>query len=352
MSLLNNAGGWVEHDELAQVAAAPGVDISDVNSAVEMLIKNELLISDDCDGRDILNLGEWESWGAEARHFHELTCDANYPGAAQERQVLAEAISSDGEPEPLFKEFPSAPTLRLPRVRTEVEMGLTEALKRRRTHRDFNGQPVPLDHFSMILAETWGPQRFVDANLFGTQQLRSSPSAGGRHEVECYVAALAVDGVPPGLYHYNADRHILELMDSEFDRNAVGRVTYGQRQCTGAAFTCFTTARIRRLSWKYRHPRAYRLVMYDAGHYGQTFSLIATALGLGPFQTAAFFDTALEKALGVSRNEEFPVYVLGAGYPQPAENSLLPSDYRYPRLVGSGSADGIIGEQPSPRASR
>ncbi|MFI6824982.1 hypothetical protein ACIBJE_29140 [Micromonospora sp. NPDC050187] len=132
-----------------------------------MLIRSELLISGDCEGGDILNLGEWESWGAEDRHFHELICDANYPDTAQERHVLAEAITSDGEPEPLFKEYPSAPALRLPRVRTDVEMGLTEALKRRRTHRDFIGQPAALDHLSMILAEAWCPQRFVDAELFG-----------------------------------------------------------------------------------------------------------------------------------------------------------------------------------------
>jgi len=227
-----------------------------------------------------------------------------------------------------------------------------EVLGHRRTHRDFIETPVPLDHLSMILSQTWGPQRFIDAELFETQQLRSSPSAGGRHEVECYVAVLNVDGIRAGLYHYNSRLHALELLNPSFDRDAVGRVTYGQRQCTGAAFTCFTTARIRRLSWKYRHPRAYRLVMYDAGHYGQTFALVATALGLGPFQTAAFLDSAVEKALGVSLDEEFPVYVLGAGYPRPTKNPLLPSDYKYPKLSVRGSERGTAGERPPPGPSR
>jgi SagB-type dehydrogenase family enzyme len=248
---------------------------------------------------------------------------------------LVESISADGVPEPLFKAYPGASVLYLPRAHLEISASLTEVLRHRRTHRYFTTQSVSLDAFATILAQTWGPQRFISAEAFGVQQLRSSPSAGGRHEVECYVAAFSVDGVPEGLYHYNALQHALELLDPTFDRARAGSVTYGQRQCVSAAFTCFTTARIKRLAWKYRHPRAYRLVMYDAGHYGQTFALMATALGLGPFQTAAFLDSAVEEALGVSLHEEFPVYVLGAGHPSSGDGSL-PSDYRYPEPVPRG----------------
>jgi nitroreductase len=55
--------------------------------------------------------------------------------------------------------------------------------------------------------------------------------------------------------------------------------------------------------------------MYDAGHYGQTFALAATAMGLGPFQTVMFNDSEVEKLLGVDSDEEFAVYLLTAGVP-------------------------------------
>jgi len=51
----------------------------------------------------------------------------------------------------------------------------------------------------------------------------------------------------------------------------------------------------------------------DAGHLGQTFDLLATARGLGPFQTAALQDTFIEKLLGLDGVKEFPVYLVGAG---------------------------------------
>jgi len=75
--------------------------------------------------------------------------------------------------------------------------------------------------------------------------------------------------------------------------------------------------------------------MYDAGHYAQTFALTCTALGLGPFQTIAFADTAVERFLGVDGAQEFAVYLLAAGVPADAETTgavtaALPTDFRHP----------------------
>ena len=54
----------------------------------------------------------------------------------------------------------------------------------------------------------------------------------------------------------------------------------------------------------------------DAGHLAQTFCLLATARGLGPFTTAAIQDTFLEKLIGLDPAKEFPMYLCGAGVPQ------------------------------------
>lgn len=159
---------------------------------------------------------------------------------------------------------------------------------------------------------------------------RRGRAAGGRHEVEAYVVAFRVVGLPTGLYHYNPEVNALELLRCDFDQRLVAHLTYGQEQCSSAAFTCFTTTVGERLAWKYRHPRSYRLWMYDAGHYGQTFALACTALGLGPFQTAAFRDSALEQELGIAPEREFAAYVLGAGRPIRNEEGH-PLSYRYPR---------------------
>ena len=76
---------------------------------------------------------------------------------------------------------------------------------------------------------------------------------------------------------------------------------------------CFSNGRIPASRWKYEHPRAYRVVLAEAGHVCQTFCLTATWLGLAPFCTMALADTTIEQALGVDGVTESVVYAMGAG---------------------------------------
>ncbi len=57
------------------------------------------------------------------------------------------------------------------------------------------------------------------------------------------------------------------------------------------------TAVLARVTWRYRFSRAYRVILLEAGHFGQTFCLVATWLGLAPFCTAAFDDEKIEADL-------------------------------------------------------
>ena len=77
------------------------------------------------------------------------------------------------------------------------------------------------------------------------------------------------------------------------------------------------TAVFSRTLWKYRLENAYRSLWLDAGHLAQTFSLLATSRGLGPFTTAAMQDSRIEKLIGLDGIAEFPVYLCGAGVPEP-----------------------------------
>ncbi len=70
-----------------------------------------------------------------------------------------------------------------------------------------------------------------------------------------------------------------------------------------------------RTMWKYHHPRAYRVVLLDAGHLGQTFCLTATRMGLAPFSTAALKDSLIEEDLGIDGISESVLYVTGVGVP-------------------------------------
>jgi SagB-type dehydrogenase family enzyme len=273
----------------------------------------------------------WRRWGQVTRRFHVESRDGYLPIGSPRTAGVVEKIAEHDDAPPGYKEYRDRPVVELPRQLVPLTMSMDDAFSARRTHRTFVDAPLSAAQLGTVLFHTFAPYRMIDAGLFGILQSRVSPAAGARHEVEAYVVVFDVLGVAPGLYHYNPKRHVLELLNDHVPRARIAELSYHQPASYRAPVTILTTAVASRLSWKYRHPRAYRLWMYDAGHYGQTFALTATAMGLGPFQTVMFNDTEVERLLEVDADEEFAVYLFTAGVPagtgpaghegQPAEDT-------------------------------
>jgi len=192
---------------------------------------------------------------------------------------------------------------------------LEQILAARRTVREFARAPVPLADLAAIVRGTWGRTGWLDAGEFGRLLLKSSPSGGCLHPSECYVLAWNVSELPAGLYHYDVASDELRRLRSGDLRSEAVRVASGQRWVGRAAFLCVMTAVFERTLWKYQIESAYRVLWLDAGHLAQTFCLLATSRGLGPFTTAAIQDSFLESLIGLDGVKEFPVYLCGAGIP-------------------------------------
>ncbi|MCM2416653.1 SagB/ThcOx family dehydrogenase [Streptomyces sp. RKAG293] len=324
VTVMERAGAGIEVDDLA-CGFGPEHERA-VRAAIDGLTLVGVLESPDVVREDP---PLWDRWGGIAERFHTEARDADYLVDGPERAEEAGVIVAQGGAPDSFKQYLDRPVVLLPRQPLALNASVGWVFAGRRTHRRFTRDPVSLDQLGTLLFHSFAPHRFTDGGVFGVQQCRVSASAGARHEVEAYVVVYQVTGIPPGLYHYSAARHALELLDDDVPRERVAELSYGQEASYQGAFTVLTTAVANRLAWKYRHPRAYRLWMYDAGHYGQTFALAATALGLGPFQTVAFQDSAVEDLLGVDPDEEFAVYLLAAGVPD-APTALLPGDFAFP----------------------
>ncbi|MFG2228215.1 SagB/ThcOx family dehydrogenase [Streptomyces sp. NPDC048644] len=150
-----------------------------------------------------------------------------------------------------------------------------------------------------LLTTVFGPTEFIDGFEYGALIRRTSPFGGARQELDAYLATPHVTGIPAGLFHYNAREHSLELLREGFTHTEAGALCAHQEDTGQAAFITFVTAAWKRIRAKNRHPRTYRVSHLNAGHLGQTSALAATALGLGPFQSAAFDDTAVEDRPGL-----------------------------------------------------
>ncbi|PZS11632.1 MAG: nitroreductase [Pseudonocardiales bacterium] len=319
VEVLDAFGEWTDPVDIGKRLV--GYTPESVQAAVDVLGEHTLLLAQgSAEARVDEQLAEhWQMWAPEAALLHFGTKNVPFEETTPQ---LREELMADGRPA-LFKEYPHAERILLPRHPIRLDTPLEDVLHRRRTHRAFTGQPVPLAVLSTLVHTVFAPVGYLDAGAFGALARRTSPAGGARQELEAYVAAFDVEGVDRGLYHYNSREHSLELLRSDLTAAQVAQIGVEQAALKQCAFAVFLTAVIERASVKYRHPRAYRVILMNAGHLGQTFALTATALGLGPFQTAAFHDSTVEDLLGIDGITEIPVYLLAAGIP--ASDSLSPA---------------------------
>lgn len=204
----------------------------------------------------------------------------------------------------LYKRYKGAPTIELGDPLTEGGSGLWELIRSRRSIRDYARQPLALQELSQML---WATQGLTQGS--GSEALRACPSAGGLYPVETYIAAHAVEGLTPGVYHYGVDRHQLEQLMTGDVRRDLENATLGQDIARRAAAVFVWSAVFDRCKWKYGQ-RAYRYIYLDAGHIGAHLALAATGLGLACCPVAAFYDGELNLLLGLDGDTESAIYLM------------------------------------------
>jgi len=292
--------------------ALPDYDRASVLRSIGRFRRLGLLIPELEGRRRLSRVKAWKGNLASVR-YHLASRDIPYatsPAAVDHFRLAAERSP------PRFKRYRGTKARRLPPGSAPQDPAdLEQVLAARRTVREFARRPVPLADLAAVVRGTWGRTGWLDAGAFGRVLQKTSPSAGSLHPIECYVLAWNVSGLPAGLYHYDVASDELRRLRSGDLRGAAVKAASGQAWVGRAAFLCVMTAVFERTLWKYQIESAYRVLWLDAGHLAQTFCLLATARGLGPFTTAAMQDTFLEKHIGLDGVKEFPVYLCGAGVP-------------------------------------
>jgi SagB-type dehydrogenase family enzyme len=255
----------------------------------------------------------WKHWNPAAGFFHFTGRDLPFEAdLLQTARYLEELAREEPMPVPV-KHYPRAAQTPLPPPQVHGE--LPRVLMARRTCRRFVAGKLALADLSTLLGLTWGIREWVDVPPLGRFAVKTSPSGGALHPIEAYVVARNIEGVSPGIYHYAADRHRLELLRRGITQDRISGYLTGQRWFADASALVLMTAVFTRTQWKYRYPRAYRVVLAETGHLCQTFCLVATWLGLAPFCTMALADSMIDRDLGIDGVTEGVLYVAGVGKP-------------------------------------
>ncbi len=195
--------------------------------------------------------------------------------------------------------------IKLPKPVSFPSLSLEEAIRRRRSERDYTGQAISLSELSYLLLYTVG----ITEERYG---LRAAPSAGALYPIEIYPVVNRVTGLAGGIYHYQAEAHSLELIKEGDFRHELMRYALSQELMRDASIVLALTVILERAEWKYGE-RAYRYALLEAGHIGQNIYLVATSLGLGACAVGAYSDSDYNRLIGVDGERESVVYLLAVG---------------------------------------
>lgn len=188
----------------------------------------------------------------------------------------------------------------LPAPRTEGEMSVEEAIAKRRSIRTYKNEPLKIEELGQLL---WAAQGITH------EYKRAAPSAGATYPFEIFVVVGNVEGLKPGIYHYDPFEHSLTLTKEGDFRKELQEAALGQEWVGNAAINIVLVAFYERTT-KYYGERGIRYVHMEAGHIGQNIYLQATALGLGTVAVGAFHDEEVARIIGTNGA---PLYIFPVG---------------------------------------
>jgi SagB-type dehydrogenase family enzyme len=268
---------------------------SSVRFLIVVLLTSLLLFPDTSCAED-----EKSSPGEKYHHDSSLTWTG----------VLADVVVSKPEMPARYKRYPGAEVIKLPEPDYEG-MSVEEAMRKRRSVRDYSTRPVTLLQLSQLLFGAQG----ITGNAYG-QPLRTSPSAGALYPFEVYVVANRIEGLERGIYHYVVKEHELEVVKKGSFRGNIVNAGLRQEALGDAGVTLVLSAIFDRTRSKYGE-RGFRYVYMEAGHIAQNVCLQAVSMGLGAVTVGAFLDKEVNGLLGVDGVKEAAIYLLAIGNPLP-----------------------------------
>ncbi|WP_104491084.1 SagB/ThcOx family dehydrogenase [Paracoccus denitrificans] len=217
-----------------------------------------------------------------------------------------------------FRSYPQAPRVVLP----ATDPGAVEALAMgRRSTRAFLPEPLPLAALARLMRAGYGltgPEPFETGGRF---LRRSVPSAGGTYPLEIYALVARVEGLAPGIHHYDAQGDAMELLRPGPWQAEAEPMFYTWPFVAEAPVILCLAAIFSRTQKKYG-PRGYRYVLLEAGHAAQNLCLAAAEQGLASLCMGGFRDSRLNALIGLSQPGEGVVYTLAFG------RSVAPAEVR------------------------
>ncbi|MBS4054612.1 MAG: SagB/ThcOx family dehydrogenase [Thermaerobacter sp.] len=211
------------------------------------------------------------------------------------------------------KLYPHRPILPLPEPKFP-SVDFWDILHRRRTVRHYNNHAISLVDLSTILKGSCGITGEIKYQPNLAQCLRTVPSGGALYPFEVYCVVINVEGITPGLYHYNPLSHGLEELRIGQFKHIIVEAACGQGELVEECAVIFIlTGMFWRSRFKYGL-RGFRFVLMEVGHLAQNLLLTAESLDMAAVLLGGFYDDQVNRFVGIDGVNEAPLYLVTIGY--------------------------------------
>nr|WP_272919077.1 SagB/ThcOx family dehydrogenase [Streptomyces sp. SID7834] len=235
------------------------------------------------------------------------------PAPADTDSVLRDRI--DKQQPPAFWKNLNVPYQPLPPAAEASDRDLGEVLLSRRSHRPWSKQKMTAQQLSRVLTDVNLP--LVNQRRTAESQYLETPSAlmhNSYGDIETNVIVYDVDGLEPGVYHYDPNDHGLGLIRSGDLRDEVQSAFVGQSRAGSGSCSLLLSVVWERHMYRYaNNPHGYRSLMECLGQFAQRYLVAWTSLGFETFPTPAHYAALTDGLIGTKRFEETGVYLLTAG---------------------------------------
>src|SRR6266446_2188605 len=237
-----------------------------------------------------------------AREFHDAT--THTPHSVR---TSGHTLDWDNKPFP-FKVYTELPALAMPRELDPVPIDTLAALD---PARRAPTRALDLDRLATLLYLTAGVTKKKTYYGGGEMLFRAAASTGGLYQTEVYVAVGEVEGLEPGLYHFNPGDFALRRLRAGDVRAPLAEAAADESLARRAA-TIILTAIYWRNTWKYQ-ARGYRHLFWDSGTMLANVLAVAGALGLAPRVLTGFVDADVNRLLGLDTEHEAALELVALG---------------------------------------
>ncbi len=143
-----------------------------------------------------------------------------------------------------------------------------------------------------------------------THYMRAASATGALYPIELYVIVSEIDGLNPGVYHFNPlDFALVQIREGDYSSIIAEATGNGTRSSPATiALTCVAW----RNAWKYE-ARSYRHWFWDAGVIAANLLAISSSEHFRIKLISGFVDAEIDKVLGLTPEQEATVALAAIG---------------------------------------